>query len=404
MSSSTSQVAAGTPSQTLLFDTVTRSYMGIRDRDETQFVFQNRSAWASMKRARQTLESWYSALPETKKRDTRGRFRNHDQHHLGALLELATHQLLLSLCTSVQVDPNFNNLTPDFSATYMGTDFVAECTVAQDSDQEIGATKRAEIVKKAIDSVDTGRFRLSCELFSTGPNQPATSELRRTLRKWVDSLDPVEEIRRRGQGYGPSELPWRKDGWDLRFEVIHVDSSSNGRKDMRAIQMDISGGGFRHDDASLKRALQGKSAKYSNLALPYLVVCGSGIEYADPQDLDKALFGHVAYVSHGQSIGVTVNLQPKPVYDGLFGSPSSPRSRQLSAILFKPRFGLWTLCGKDDPWLLIHNPWAQLPLPNGMFPFATEFIPKSGEFHTVEPTTTINKVLGLVDPWPGRDR
>ena len=398
------QVATRTPSHTRLFDPGVRTHADIAGRDETRFAFMNRSAWESIKRARKTLQRWYSAFPDEKQKDIWSRFRSDDGQHLGALLELATHQLLLSICAGVQVDPDFNNLTPDFAATYEGVDFVVECTVAQESDREIGATKRAEIIKNAIDSVDTGRFRLSCELLSNGPDQPSTKELCLSVKNWVDSLDPDEEIRKRGQGYGPSELSWRKNGWDLQLEVIHVASRNDKEVEKRAIHMEIDDGGWRQDDESLKRALKKKARKYRDLELPFLVVFGSGNAYADPQGLFEALFGHEILVASVQSKGTEPTLQPGHKYDGLFGSPSALRSQQLSAVLFKPRLGLFTLCGEDDPWLLIHNPWAQYPLPPGIFPFAIEFVSRSGKPSVVEPTIAINDVLGLPVPWPGNER
>lgn len=397
------QIATGTPSHTRLFDPGVRTYAGIAGRDETRFAFLNRSARESIKRARKTLQRWYSAFPDEKQKDIWSRFRSDDGQHLGALLELATHQLLLSKCAGVQVDPDFNNLTPDFAATYEGVDFVVECTVAQESGREVGATKRAEIIKNAIDSVDTGRFSLSCELSSTGPDQPSSTELRQTVKKWVDSLDPDEELRRQEQGYGPSELSWRKNGWDLQLEVIHVASRNEKEVDTRAIHMEIDDGGWRQDDESLKGVLKRKARKYRNLELPFLVVLGSGNEYAAPKDLFEALFGHEVLVASVQSKGTKPTCQPRHKYDGLFGSPSALRSQQLSAVLFKPRFDLLTLCGEDDPWLLIHNPWAQYPLPPGMFPFAIEFFSGLGEPSVVETAIAINDVLGLPVPWPGNE-
>ena len=167
-----------------------------------------------------------------------------------------TNQLLRSICAGMPVDPRINNLTPYFAATHKGANFVVECTVAQESDQDIGATKREERTKKAIDSVDTGRFRLSCQLFSTGTELPPTGELCRAIKNWLDPLDSYEERRRLKQCYSPRALLWSKGGWELQFEVIHADSRTKKRRDKRAIQMDISDGGWRQDDASLKRAFK----------------------------------------------------------------------------------------------------------------------------------------------------
>ena len=147
MDKNESQATTETPAQASLFDAGERTYKGIADRDESHFAFLNRSAWESVETARKTLENWFSVLPEGKKEDIRSRFRVDDRQHQGALLELATHQLLNSICTGVQVDPSFNNLTPDFAATYEGAKFVVECTVAQETDDEFNATQREARIK-----------------------------------------------------------------------------------------------------------------------------------------------------------------------------------------------------------------------------------------------------------------
>lgn len=404
MDKNESQATTVTPTQTLIFDAGERTYKDFADRDESHFTFLNRSAWESVETARKTLESWFSALPEGKKGDIRSRFRSDDRQHQGALLELATHQLLNSICTGVQVDPSFNNMTPDFAATYEGAQFVVECTVAQETDDEFNATRRVERVKKAIDSVDTGRFRLSLELLSIGPKQPPTGKLCDKVKSWVDSLDADEEILKLKQGYRASSMEWCQDGWEIHFEALPVNSCATTRRDKRAIGVEFGGGGWHQDDVRLKRALTKKTTKYKNLDLPYLVVFSSGSACVFGRDLIEALLGHTVFIPYVWPHEAEPSLQPKHEFDGLFGSPSTPRNCHLSAILFKPRIGVWSLCGYDDPWLLIHHPWTEHPLPHGMFPFATEWIPESGKFSKVKPTVTLNEVLGLADPWPGWER
>jgi len=404
MDKNKSQAKAVAATQTSLFDAGKRTYKGYADRDESHFTFLNRSAWESVETARKTLENWFSVLPEGKKEDIRSRFRVDDRQHQGALLELATHQLLSSICTDVQVDPSFNNLTPDFAATYEGVQFVVECTVAQETDDEFNVTRRVERVKKAIDSVDTGRFRLSLELLSIGPKQPPTGKLCDKVKSWVDSLDVDEEILRLKQGYRASSIEWRHDGWEIHFEALPVNSYATKGRDKRAIGLEFGSGGQHQDDARLKKALSKKAAKYRHIELPFLVVLGSASVCVYEQDLIEATLGHTVFMPYVQPHETEPSLRPRHEYDGLFGSPETPKNCYLSATLFKPRIGLWSLCGYDDPWLLIHHPWAAYPLPTGMFPFATEWIFKSGEFTKVGPTVNLRSVLGLVDPWPGMER
>lgn len=404
MDKNKSQATAVASTQMLLFDVRKRTYKGFADRDEAHFSFLNRSAWKSVETVRKTLESWFSALPEGKKEDIRSRFRSDDRQHQGALLELATHQLLNSICTGVQVDPSFNNMTPDFAATYEGAKFVVECTVAQETDGEFNATRRVERVKKAIDSVDTGRFLLSLKLLSIGGKQPPTGKLCDKIKSWVDSLDVDEEILRLKRGCRASSMEWSQDDWEIHFGAVPVDSCTTNGRDKRAIGTHSSGRSRRWDDARFRKVLTKKAAKYRHLELPFLVVFSSANMGVCGRNLLEALLGHTVFIPHVQPHETESSFQTEHRFDGLCGSPSTPRNRHLSAILFKPRIGAWTLCGYDDPWLLIHHPWAECPLLPGMFPFATEWIPESGEFAKVRPTVTLNAVLGLSDPWPGMER
>jgi len=404
MDKNRSQVTAVASTQTSLFDVGKRTYKGFQDRDESCYSFLNRSEWESVETVRKTLDNWFFELPEGKRKDIWSRFRSDDRQHQGALLELAAHQLFRSICTAVQVDPSFNNLTPDFAATYEGTKFVVECTVAQETDDEFNATQREARIKQAIDSVDTGRFLLSWELLSAGEKQPPTGVLCGKIKRWVDSLDADEEMLRFERGRRTNSMEWRQDGWEIHFEAIPVYSCASKGSDKRAVGVEFGDGGWRQDDARLKKALRKKAEKYRHLELPFLVVLSTANVYAYGKDLFEALLGHTVLVPYVQPHKAELNFQQRHEFDGLFGSPTTPRNRHLSAILFKPRIGVWTLCGYDDPWLLIHHPWAEYPLPPRMFPFATEWIPESGDFVKVGPTVTLSAVLGLADPWPGMER
>ena len=313
MNKNESQATAGTPAQASLFDAGERTYKGFADRDESRFSFLNRSEKESVETARRTLESWFSVLPEGKKEDIRSRFRGDDRQHQGALLELATHQLLNSICTGVQVDPSFNNLTPDFAATYKGTKLVVECTVAQESDQDFNATQREARIKQAIDSVDTGRFLLSWELLSAGEKQPSTGVLCGKIKMWVDSLDTDEEMLRFERSRRTNSMEWRQDGWEIHFEAIPVYSCASKGSDKRAIGIEFGDGGWRQDDARLKKALTKKAEKYRHLELPFLVVLGSANVYAYGQDLIEALLGHTVFIPYVRPHEAETSLQPRHI-------------------------------------------------------------------------------------------
>lgn len=389
-----------------LFDDFIRTDSGIMGRNETLFDFLNRSSWASVETARKTLEIWFAWFPEEKRGDIRGRFQGVDRQHLGALLEIVTHEVLCAIGTCVQVDPDFDGKRPDFAVTYQGAKTVVECTVVQESDNDIKATNMENTIKKVVDSIDTGKFALSWILLSAGDSQPSIKKLVSTINYWVSSLDLEEEMARSRQGYGPSEKVISfGNGWNVRLGAIPVGFGNLREDDNRAIGLEGVGRAFRGDDGSLKKAIKKKASAYQIPNSPYLIVVGSGIVIADFNDLFKALLGREVLRMIIGAYGAEPQAEITHKFDGLFGSPSTPHNRHVSAVLFKPGLGnVWTVCGKDHPWQLVHNPWTKAPLPTGMFTFATEWILEPDGLAKIESTSTLNSVLGLPDPWPGWER
>ncbi len=312
-------------------------------------------------------------------------------------MELVTHEILCAVGTEVQVEPDIDGKRPDFAVTYEGATIVVECTVAQESDDDFNATNRENTIKKAVNAIDTGPFALFWRRLSPGSNQPPTGQLCNDIKRWVSSLDADEEMTRLKQGYAPREMEFCfGNGWKLRLGATLVGSSKLREEGAGAIGLEVGrGGGFRRDDVRLKRALEKKADRYRRLTSPYVVVVGSGMVFPDISDMLKALFGRTE-----------LRAEPTNISDCLLLSPSGqPKNRHVSAVLYKPGFGgLWTICGTDTPWQLVHNPWARAPLPREMIGFATQRILESAGFGKIKPTRTLNAVLGLSDPWPGWER
>ena len=388
--------------ETGLFDNMNRTFVGFADRGESQFDYLNRSARASEVEARNTLESWFARFPLKKRTHIRSRFRGGDRQHLGALLELSIHEVLCAVGTGVRVDPIVEKTTPDFAFTYNGVRIIVECTVVQESDDDFNATQMENTIKKAVDSIDIKGFKLEWELLSHGRQQPKSTQLCREIERWIASVDSGVKMEGLGRRSSICDKEFLfGDGWKVSVAAIPVGSETQEIGDGRAIGMEVSGG-WRHDDDKLRCALKAKALKYRPRS-PYVIVVGSGVVYADCRDMCKALFGRKTVKPYINPPGSEVKARTTHKFDGLFGSPRNPKNRHVSAVLFKPRLNLWTLCGSDDPWQLFHNPGAQVPLPSGVFGFATEWVLTHRGFSNVQPTCTLNHVLGLCDAWPGRE-
>ena len=343
---------------------------------------------------------------------------------LGASLEIVTHAILESVATDVQTDPHLAGGRPDFQATHQRTTFVVECTVAQESDSDVSGAQRENSVKDLINLIDAGGFYLEFRLVACSQESLPTRNMRSELESWLASLDSGDERLRIERGGALRTLLWCDQGWSIQFNAIPVDT----RHDPRAIGMEFHG----PDDVSdnhtrLGKALMKKARAYRSIELPYLVVAGSATDIpGDEEELLEALLGSTRHkIDRDRHVVIAEDRR----WDGLWGSPRSPRNRHVSAVLHRSWRHPWEFCTRslvvtypsdvhfeteedayaaDDleysercEWQIIHNPWAAAPLPRGLFPFAKEFYVDSGELIGTEPYSTLNKVLGLSDPWPG---
>ena len=400
--------ALGNSLNTFLFDRYDRTDRSGGSHAETSFQLFNCSARPSVEIVRRTLESWFADIPQKNRADLRSRFRGDNRSHSSALLELATHKILHTLLKEVQVGPDFDGGHPDFSAIYRDTRFIVECTVVQESDKNFGALQREQIVLDAINSIRPGPFGLELEPRAVGMTQPPTKRLRRCLERWLESVAPQSQSASVQVESPFASREWRCEDWELHFEAIPLDSQVDGgaivviRSPVREIR----------DHHSIARALEKKAERYRQPRVPYLIVLAQRESPAEETVILDALLGREVWMVHGHRASVG----PRQ-FDGFWGSRSQPARRHVSAVLYKRIMSdAWSICsqrtGYDPPdftphpipeWHMVHNPFADMPLPHGLFPFATEHVWKSEQQELIHPTRTLNEVLDLPDPWPGEE-
>ena len=377
----------------------------------SSFDFINESPWESAANARRTLEGWFDRIPADKQKHLRGHFRGDDRAHSGALLELLSHQILLKLCRRVIVAPETSEGAPDFSALYGNTPMIVECTVAQESDKKFGALRRERTVLDVIDSVDVGPYVLMVEPQQVGSNQPPRKRLTRhlemELQNLVATVAPGSYVA--GQMLGHSII-WEWQDWKLCFRVI-IRGNNSTAGSLGGIQGKAQ---WVVDDQMMNRALERKSEAYKQLHVPYLIVVALREGMGNEESLKDALFGPEELLLPD---GPGQHSIRQRTLNGFFGSPNKPRNRHVSAILYKWRLrDAWSIRNQRmayDPdsnssfrppdWTLVHHPEASNPLPEGIFPFAVEHVWRSGTSTRINPTTTLNSVLGLPDWWPGEE-
>ena len=389
-----------------LFDDVGRDPAYHREYGTSSYNDINLSANAPAVAVRAVLDQWFSRIPVDKQRDIRGRFRGDDRQHSGALLELLMHELLVRRCAGVTIDPHIGGKTPDFLASYHGTEFVVECTVAQESDKQFGALGQERDVLDIVERVSRGPYGLFLVSQRTGsstvPRKHLTTFLEEKLQDLNGGAPPGED---KVGTFLPDVIEWTWNDWSLTFRPIIMGSRPGDRTVVGRQK-----GPYIAEDASIiERSLEKKAEAYTHLGRPYLVVATQREGKGNEEDLFDAVLGKtVVYFSKELNLAETGHA-----CDGFFGSPSAPRNRHVSGVLFKrslrsawqiqnnwnrPVGGAYGLVFTD--WTLVHHPEASHSLPIGMFPFATEYVWEAGGEKPAVATRTVNDLLGLPDPWP----
>ena len=127
---------------TVLFDnTLTR-----KEKLSSQYLSDTNNPRPFMATVRKTLEEWFTHYPQKQKKEFLGRSRTDNASYSGALLELATHEILRVYAGSVSVEDALpNGKRPDFHVcTPEGRQLWVECTVAQRSDELKGGDSHGE--------------------------------------------------------------------------------------------------------------------------------------------------------------------------------------------------------------------------------------------------------------------
>ena len=390
-----------------LFDEVSRDFSYRRGYSTSSFDDINLSPDAPAAEARKALDSWFARIPTTKQADIRGRFRRDDRQHSGALLELVVHELLLRLCNWVRIDPNVDRTTPDFLASYGGTEFFVECTVAQGSDKEFGALRRERDVLDIVEQVNAGPYALFLERQRTGASSVSRRGLTAFLEKRLSSLAALPGLDQIGTIL-PDVIVWEQEDWLLHFRPIVVGNNPQNQ----TLAGKHKGPYFVEEAKSIERSLEKKAEKYPHLNRPYVIVVTQREGTANEDDLFESLLGPEEW---GVLMGLgEPEVIPSRALNGFFGSLDRLKNRHVSAVLFKRNLGSawhiqnqWTEFDsqtlvpiKRPDWTLVHHPKAAYPLPIGMFPFATEYIWESGWTKAIVAKSTVNEVLGLPDRWP----
>ncbi|NUY01435.1 hypothetical protein [Paraburkholderia youngii] len=114
--------------------------------------------------------------------------------------------------------------------------------------------------------------------------------IKRQLRRWLDSLDRTEVEAQLLAGEPRQEMLYEHDGWTLRFRAIPRRWTTDGTSGRT---IGVRGLGVRTVSIvdSVRHAAKSKASRYGEIDLPLVVAINVQEEFADVTQERDALFG-----------------------------------------------------------------------------------------------------------------
>ena len=273
-----------------LFDHFVRTDHHHAYRSEQTFKFMNRSAWPAYENIREVLERWFADYPAGDKGDLRGRFRNGDQNHVGAYFELFLHQVMsrLGLSPEVHPIPEVGKGRPDFVITgARGSRCYIEATVVFKRRWYSEDPLENELLE-AIDAVaepQPTKIAVSVSTKGALQNSHKKDPLKREVRKWLDSIDPIG-LSTTNFDYNP-RLCIRRDDW--MAELVAFGPLS--RPSRRLIHAGPTKAGFSDLGSLLADNLKRKAKRYGTLDRALILAINTNDVFTSDSDEHEALLG-----------------------------------------------------------------------------------------------------------------
>lgn len=390
-----------------VFDEKVRIDDGPKTRDEGLFAFYDRAARRPFAIFRELVNSWLAEMPEEAGAEIAARMRKGDDLGFATgLSELKLHAALLRRGFGLEPHPDLPGTDKrlDFLLRRAEGERVAylEITTINPGSERIGRDRREAVIFEAVNGASMPEdLRLVYEVAAFGTGSPSTKKLRVAVERWA------QERAEAARGTGEVQEAFAIDDWRFRLSLI---GGFKARPAGRRIAMyGVMNGrivGAPPSTDGLGKALNAKANKYGDLDLPYLIAVFDRTDSLAWFSRDFA--ENVASVLFGSELVEDVVMASGEIRsseararDGWFGDPAAPRRRGVSAVLVFPSAEPWYLAEPRGQPLLVRNPWATRPLPEGILP-VNELVIDEREGRLVR-RSPMAEMLELPNPWPPED-
>lgn len=364
----------------------------------SEYAALDRNPHSAAERIRALLDEWWAELPPAAAAQVRERFGDQqDIKHRGAFLELYLHRLGLAL--GYEVDNDIGNdangrRRPDL-LWRSGTDeiYVEATALTGDDVGDRVVKQRLDVIHDAVDAVNAPAFSADLEITAHGDGTPSAKKITKAVQRFLDRLDPDEELASLAAGGARKQLEYSTGGWTLLLEADPLQREHRDYPHHRVLAGGAGGADEIDDITPLRRKLKDKAGRYGDLGKPYVVALLCAGTFVEDRDIEQALMGPIEHWRDP----ATGTWQPGRRPDGVWLGPAGPINTRLSAVLTLPQLHPATTCAVQPTlWL---NPNAAHPITD------------PGPWRRMEPhpnhlavehpaTATVAEILGLPERWP----
>lgn len=287
------QDGAPVPARAALFPDMPRTDLTARLQSESMYAFLNRSGDPHVAEIRDLMSTWLSHVPGEHVPGLRGPLTGKDGAQFeSAFWELYLHEAYLRSGYTVTIHPPLagTGRHPDFLIEGPEGRFYLEAVQACATADETRRNKLLEDVRRLLDEIAPGSYRLDMVTYTVGKQPPSVRGLRHDLREWLSALsssagDPAAAVAYRAV----SHLTWRTaDGWHVQFGAVPL---LPGRTARHLIGTHTTAG-WSNDVARITAALGSKADRYGALDAPLVIAVLSNSMYGtDDIDFEDALYG-----------------------------------------------------------------------------------------------------------------
>ena len=372
----------------MIFENKERTRLEPKQPGEDEYSFYDSSARAEYQFYRDLLNGWIGQVSEAGQKELVPRFRrNETLEYQTALAELTVHSALKRRGHTIEVHPKsgYGERKPDYLTMNANGDTLAyvEVTTFGPARDLVGRRKRDADIYNGVDQAKTPLgCRLGLDIIKHGAKTPSLRKLRATIEKWAAKIGEIDPA-------APPSKVFEIDDW--KIEIILFGGFKTDVVTTHAIATAMGDGRVVSAETEIRQCLSTKGKRYGTLGAPYLIaIADCKDELAGGHHNDEALidavFGSVVTQSRQLENG---DWEHKDVRldDGYWGHMQSARHKNVSAALLLPRPHLWDL--RNDRWqpLLIHNPWADHPLPGDFLPLRGYSVSEQGEIAPTDGTS-----------------